>query len=124
MKKFTTNKELLKFGGTIFKEFEKHQLYLLDGHEVLEELDVEGVLFKRNITNFEDDPRGIFCYEAEVDNVNIDVWYYKDTVLSEVFLRPTEEHGSLTNIAHVHMKKDNFKKHMNYLIELEYSHWE
>ena len=120
MQTFTNHEELLDFGGKVFSVFEEEQPHICDDYEALEELKIDGVTFKRFLANEPENPIGIFCYEAYVDNVSIDVWYFKNIVLSKVTLNPTSKNKFLSKNATVSKKKEYLKEQLMEFVEMQY----
>jgi len=121
MKKFTTNEELLNFGSKVFATFEEEQSTICDECEVLDELEVDGIHFKRHLWHDDSYPMASFCYKACVDNVGISVWYFKNIALHEVILMPGKNHKFLSEISTVYKTKEHLKKQLESIIELHYS---
>ncbi|MBU7593553.1 hypothetical protein [Metabacillus halosaccharovorans] len=116
--KFNNVEELKEFVKIVFETFAEEQLYIEAEVEELEELEVEGILFTKfcYATN---EALPVFGYKAEVDNVQIDVWYYHNSVLHKVFVHPQEkERFGFSNYC-VWMPKENMKKHLAHLAEIE-----
>lgn len=116
--KFNNVEELKEFTNKVFQTFAKEQLYIELELEECEELEINGILFTKFCygTN---EGLPTFGYHAKVDNVKFDVWYYRNSVLHQVFATPDgkERFGFYNHC--VWMPKENLKKHLARLVEID-----
>ncbi|WP_242276469.1 hypothetical protein [Bacillus cereus group sp. BfR-BA-01445] len=114
--KFNNVEELKEFTNKVFQTFAKEQLYIELELEELEELEIDGILFTKFCygTN---ESLPTFGYEATVDGVQIDVWYYRNNVLHKVFATPDDKERFGFYNHCVWMPKETLKKHLVYLAE-------
>ncbi|MEY9978744.1 hypothetical protein [Lysinibacillus sp. RC79] len=111
--------DLREFRKRIFKKFEEEQMYIPNDREAIDEIEVDGILFKRHLINEDDTPNNTFWYEAVVDNIAIYVSYFRNIVLHEVKLMPIGNNEFSDQIIRIFMKNENLKEYLEYLVDVE-----
>lgn len=114
--KFNNVEELKEFNEKVFQVFAKEQLYVELENEEFDELEVDGILFTKFCYGT-DESLPTFGYHAKIDNVEFDVWYYRNSILHKVFATPNgkKRFGFYNHC--VWMPKEELKKHLVYLAE-------